>query len=159
MIGPVDAALDLAVEIALGCASERELPREHNVEEHAECPYIDWLSFIVRLANDLRRHITRCTAEDFESLGSLDDHAEAKIDQLHHTRALLDQDVVELDVSVDYVMSVTIGDRLSHLLEDPPRCYVSDLAIRKLLGILLEGNAADVVGDDKDLLRGVYQVM
>lgn len=89
------------------------------------------------LADDLRAHVAGRAAEDLQALVRGHHHREAKVDQLHHAGALLDEDVVELDVAVDSVDAVEVGDGLRHLLEDPPRRRLAHDPVRQGLGVLL----------------------
>ena len=51
------------------------------------------------------------------------------------------------------------GHGLGHLLEDSPRCRLSNYAIGDGLRILLERDSFHVVGDDVDLFWCVDQVV
>ena len=155
MVRPVLSTLDLLVEVLFGDAPEWEGAGEHDVEEDAQGPHVDGLAVVLVLADDLRAHVAGRAAEDLQALVRGHHHREAEVDQLHHAGALLDEDVVELDVTVDGVDAVKVGHGLCHLLEDPPRRRLPHNAVRQRLGVLLKRDALDVVGYDVDLLRSV----
>ena len=62
------ATLDLLVEVLFTGASEWELTCQHHIQQNPQSPNIDWHSFVVLLASNLRRHVTRRATEYFESL-------------------------------------------------------------------------------------------
>ena len=62
------ATLDLLVEVLFARATEWELTCQHHIQQNPQSPNIDWHSFVVLLASNLGRHVTRRATEHFEPL-------------------------------------------------------------------------------------------
>jgi len=90
---------------------------------------------------------------------TLNDHTEAEVNQFDHPCAFLNENIVQLDVSMNDIEGVQIGNRLSNLFKNTTRSGFSNDPICQWLWILLQGDAFDEVSHDVYLLRGVYQVM
>lgn len=130
MIRSVLAPLDLLVQVLLRDASEWERSSEHDIEEDAKGPHVDRLAIVFVLAYDFWTHVAWGSAENLQALVVSNDHAETEVYQLDHACALLDQDVIKLDVAMDDVVRVEIADRLGHLLKDAPRGRLPNDPIR-----------------------------
>jgi len=100
VIGSELASLDLLVKVLLRNTSERECSREHHVEKHTQGPHVNWFALVFVFAHDLRTHVAWCAAENLQPLVIGNDDREAEVDQLHHSGSLLDENVVQLYVSM-----------------------------------------------------------
>ena len=111
------------------------------------------------LSYDLWGHVARSATKDLEPLLVTNDDREPVVDQLDHSASLFDEHVVQLDVSVHYVIAVEVCSGFCDLLENSPSSGLSDDAVRQTFRVLLQRDALDVVSDDVYLLCGVDEVV
>ena len=84
----------------------------------------------------------------------------AKVDYLNHSGFLLDKDVVELDVSMRYTLSVEILEALGYLLEESSASWLLHYAVRAVrFHIVVHTYAVDKVYHYANLLLSFYQIM
>ena len=62
------SSCDSSIEITISAASEGESSTQHRVEEDAQSPYVSGWTAIFCLVDDLRSHVARSAAEDFDLL-------------------------------------------------------------------------------------------
>jgi len=159
MIGSELASLDLLVKVLLRNTSERECSREHHVEKHTQGPHVNWFALVFVFAHDLRTHVAWCAAENLQPLVIGNDDREAEVDQLHHSGSLLDENVVQLYVSMYSVDWMQVCCRFCNLFEYPSGRSFSNNSIRQWFWILLKWDSFDIIGDDVDLLRCVDKIV
>ena len=81
----------------------------------------------------------------------------AKVDYLNHPCFFFDQDVVELDVSMRYTLSVKILKALRYLLEEPSARWLFNDSVRTMhLDVMVHTYAVYEVCHDADLFLSFY---
>ena len=119
-----DAAADaegagacLREEVLVALSTEGEPPVQQRVEEDPQRPDVRSATAVLLAPRYLGRHVTRRPAEDGELLVLGDRDTEAEVNDLDVVMSV-DHHVFELDVPVDHVLGVAVGDPFDDLPEN-----------------------------------------
>jgi hypothetical protein len=87
--------------------------------------------------------------------------AESEINDFDHVGLLFNQNIVQLNVPVRYILSVQVFHTLCYLLKHSPTLGLIDFpsGTPYVFDVLLEGNAIDEVSYQIDLPLCVHQFM
>jgi hypothetical protein len=88
-------------------------------------------------------------------------NTESEINDFDHVGALLNQNIVQLNVPVRYIQSVQVFHTLCYLLKHPPTLGLIDFSsgTTYVFDVLLERDAIDKVSYQIDLPLCVHQLM
>jgi hypothetical protein len=101
------ARLYLPVQVLLVLPKEGQLPRQQYKENDTEGPHVRGMAIVVTFARDVRVHVVGGPAEQSQFLLSSGLDAEPEIYNLDSILITwIDQNIVELEVSMDYIMFV-----------------------------------------------------
>ena len=110
---------DFLVELPLRHPLEGVVSAQHEEQDHTQRPNVRLEPIIVLFLHDFRRHVRRRPTEDLQAtvLGSA--NTEAEVDELD-VIPLVNNNVLELKVTVADVLVVKCADGLAELPEEDP---------------------------------------
>jgi len=103
------------VQFLVILALEGEFTTKQGKHEDTECPDVRRWARILDLGYNFRSHIRRCSAEKFYFLLVRDARRETKVDKFDSLFGFIEQNVLQLDISVCYIALVAVVDGLDDL--------------------------------------------
>jgi len=136
----------------LEISEERQLACHQNEENHPKSPDVSSLSVVLLLPRYVGIHVVRCAAKETQLLlrRGLDGEAEVyDLDPVAIGR--VDEDVVQLEISVHNVSFVQVGDSGDHLSEYRPALLLGQPHLVLLLDVVVERLAIAELHDEVDV--------
>lgn len=150
VVDVVGAPLDPPVEVVVSLASEGEAAVQEGVEQHSCGPDICRWAGVLDLGDDLGRHVGRRAAEHPDLLMIRDASREAEVDELH-VLVLVEENVLQLDVSVGYALAVAVLQCHQDLAEDATGLLLIELLVDHLFEVGVQASPGDVLHDQVDV--------
>mmetsp|Transcript_26557 Transcript_26557/g.47703 ORF Transcript_26557/g.47703 Transcript_26557/m.47703 type:complete len:231 (+) Transcript_26557:2686-3378(+) len=154
----VVAFADASEEVVVVNTSEWKTPTQHGEEKDSQSPNIHWLGLVVPPHDDLRCHVIRSAAESPRLALSRQDCREAEVNNFH-VFLIIEQDILELDVSVRHVQSVAVVDCLYNLSEESLDALFRQSFHSLLPEVAVKRQAPAVLHHDVDLTRAFQGFM
>ena len=160
VVDVVGAPLDPPVEVIVSLASEGEAAVQEGVEQHSCGPDICRWAGVLDLGDDLGRHVGRRAAEHPDLLVIRNASREAEVDELH-ILVLVEEDVLQLDVSVGNALAVAVLQCHQDLAEDAAGLLLIELLVDHLFEVGVQASSRDVLHDQVDVrvrLKGLDEL-
>lgn len=150
----VVGSANFTVKFFVCSSSVRKLAAKNGEEQDTYSPYVGRRSAVFSLAHDLRSHVGRSSAEDFDLLVVWDAGRESEV---YNFDVLLriKQQIFKLDVSVSDAPGVAIPEPLSDLSDDSFGILLVKPSVWLRLEVAVERATFNVVHDQYDILVGV----
>lgn len=103
---------------------KREAAMQHDIQENSQSPAINLDPGILSLLDDFRRHVIGRATENAQLLARRDDDTKAKINELDILKLLFKQDVVQLDISMHYIILMTMVHCVGYLFKNSFRLLI-----------------------------------
>lgn len=140
VVDVVGAPLDPPVEVIVSLASEGEAAVQEGVEQHSCGPDICRWAGVLDLGDDLGRHVGRRAAEHPDLLVIRNASREAEVDELH-VLVLVEEDVLQLDVSVGNALAVAVLQGHEDLAEDAAGLFLIELLVDHLFEVGVQASS------------------
>lgn len=121
--------LDLCVQLWHTLVVERYLATHQDVENDAKAPHVHFWSCVLFGLQKLRSSKVETATKRFELVSGREQIAEAKIDNLN-VASLADEDVLDLEVSMDDAVSVAVVERAGNLAGELAGLLLLETAVR-----------------------------
>ena len=146
---------DVLVELLVIGASEGELTAEESVQEDTKCPDVSRRTRVLDLANNLRSHIGWSSTEYLDLPIMRYASGESKINELDPLLGLVQQYILQLDVSVSHISTVAVVNGLDYLAPEEFGLKLRHLSIWLHLEVAVETASIDVFHDEEDFFPGL----
>ena len=123
---------------------------QYDEEEHSETPKVSINGYMVFFRNDFRSHIGGCPTKGVNGTRRHWFQAKAEIDQLK-LFVSVEQNILGLDIAVDYVPLVQIFEGFSYRFEYLLCLWLLESVLGFREQIIVQGVGAAVLLDQKDL--------
>ena len=129
--------LDLSEKVSLKLAEKGQLSDVDNVQNDATGPHVSCKSVVSLLADNIRVHVVRRSAEDAQLFFGPDFLAETKVNDFDVLRVEFHENVVEFQVSVGVVFGVHVGHAADQLLKNVLAGVLRQPLIRLLFNMVV----------------------
>jgi len=143
---------DVAVEFFVVLALKWESATKQSIEEYTKSPDISWRACVLNLAHDLWSHVWWSSTKDLDFLFVWNACWETKVDEFNSGLCLVEENVLQLDVSMSYVALMQIMNSKHNLLPQVFGLNLSHLPIRLSFKIPMQWATIHILHDQEDLL-------
>jgi hypothetical protein len=149
---------DFSVQVTVVLPTKRKAAAQERVKEDSKRPYVRTEAGVFLSCNYFWSHVRWCSAEYLQPLPRWNNGRKSEIDDLHNA-IFIEQQVLKLDITMNYVPVVQILDSLCHLENEALRKLIIQPPSRSLFEEVVQRTTANKVHDDVNLLRRIQRVM
>ena len=126
---------------------------EKGIEQDTQCPHVNLATIVLTLPHKFWSHVRWSSTKDFEFLIICAKSSKSEINDFDHKSLILDQDIIQLYISVRNTFLMEVIKCLCNLLEESTAHWLFHLAVGALLlDVLVQTNAANIISHDADCL-------
>ena len=111
----------------IGCF-EGNSALKHRIKHHSKTPRVSEESFIAFICYDLWSNVCWCSTLLLDELMLLDDLGHSEITQFD-SFLIVEQDIIQLDVSVQHASTVTMSQTIDDLFEDEFGLFLTEASL------------------------------
>lgn len=154
------ASLNFSIKLLFILSPKWKSSWKKGIEEDTQCPHVHLASIVLTLPHKFWGHVRWSSTKDFEFLIICAKSSKSEIDNFDHKSFILDQDIIQLNVSVSNTFLMEVIKGLRNLFEESSAHWLFHLAVGALLlDVLVQTNAANIIGYDANCLWSFNQIM